>query len=86
MESYSKAIQIAEDSIKRRTDNASTFNTRAARGHLLLLDLARREEKLRESSNSTTAWWWREAWYSGRASPSSREEKEGREGQGCARG
>jgi hypothetical protein len=84
MESYSKAIQIAEDPIKRRTDGASAFNTRAARGRLLLLDPARREEKLRESSNSRTAWWWREAWYSNRALPSSREEDEVLEGEGAA--
>ena len=58
MESYSKAIQIAEDPIKRRTDGASAFNTRAARRRLLLLDPARREEKLMETSNSTTVWWW----------------------------
>jgi hypothetical protein len=46
----------------------------------------RGEEKLREISNSTMVWWWREAWYSGRASPSSRVEEEERERQGCARG
>ena len=53
-------IQIAEDPIKRRTDGASAFNTRTARGRLLLLDPARGEEKLRENSSSTTAWWWKQ--------------------------
>ena len=42
---------------KRRTDGASAFNTRTARGRLLLLDLARGEDKLRENSDNTTAWW-----------------------------
>ena len=51
------AIQIVDDPIYRRTDGASAFNTRTARGHLLLLDLARGEEKLRENSDNTTAWW-----------------------------
>ena len=69
------AIQITEDPIKRRTDGTSAFNTRIARGRLLLLDPARGEEKFRESSGSTTAWWW-SLWYSCRASPSSTEEKE----------
>ncbi len=50
------AIQIVEDSIWRRTDDASALKTHIARGRLLLLDLARGEEKLRESSVSTTAW------------------------------
>ena len=86
MESYSKAIQIAEDPIKCRTDGTSAFNTRAAQRRLLLLDPARWEEKLRESSNSTTAWWWREWWYFGRASPSSREEEDVLEGEGLRQG
>ena len=68
------AIQITEDPIKRRTDGASAFNTRTARGYLLLLDPARGEEKLRENSGSTTAWWW-SLQFSGRASPSSTEEE-----------
>ena len=51
------AIQITEDLIKHRTDGASTFNTRTARGRLLLLDPERGEEKFRENSDSTTAWW-----------------------------
>jgi hypothetical protein len=84
MESYSKAIQIAEDPIKRRTDGASAFNTRAARRRLLLLDPARREEKLRENSNSTTAWWWREVWCSCRASPSSWRRRRCMEREGAA--
>ena len=50
------------------------FNTRTARGRLLLLDPARGEEKLRESSGSTTVWWW-SLQFSGRASPSTMEEK-----------
>ena len=50
------------------------FNTRTARGCLLLLDPARGEEKLRESSGSTTAWWW-SLQFSGRASPSTTEEE-----------
>ena len=33
---------------KRQTDGTSVFNTRTARGHLLLLDPARGEEKLRD--------------------------------------
>ena len=85
------AIQIAEDPILHRTDGASAFNTRTARGHLLLLDLARGEEKLRENSSSTTAWWQWSSWFSGRASVSTTEEEEEleeeratpREGCGC---
>ena len=70
------AIQIAEDPIYRRTDGASAFNTRTARGRLLLLDPARGEEKLRENSSSTTAWWQWSSWFSSRASPSTMEEEE----------
>ena len=70
------SIQIAEDPIKRRTDGASAFNTRTARGRLLLLDPARGEEKLRECSGSTTVWCWWSWWFSGRASPSTMEEEE----------
>src|SRR3990170_646963 len=84
MESYSKAIQIAEDPIKRRTDGASAFNTRAARRRLLLLDPARREEKLMENSNSMTAWWWRKTWSSDRASPSQRWRRRCCEREGAA--
>ena len=51
-------------------NGASVFNTRTARGRVLLLDPARGEEKLRESSGSTTAWWW-SLQFSDRASPSS---------------
>jgi hypothetical protein len=47
-------IQIAEDPIKRRMDDTSAFNTRTAQGRILLLDPARREEKLRENSGSMT--------------------------------
>ena len=80
-------IQIAEDLIKPRTDGASAFNTRKARGRLLLLDPARGEEKLRENSSSTTAWWQWSSWFSGRASPSTTEEDEVlEEEEGCARG
>ena len=64
------AIQIAEDPIYRRTDGASAFNTRTARGRLLLLDPARGEENLRENSSSTMVWWWWSSWFSSRASPS----------------
>ena len=76
---------------KRRTDGASTFNTRTARGRLLLLDPARGEEKLRENSSSMTAWWRWSSWFSGRASPGTTEEEEEEEevleeGEGCARG
>ena len=67
-------IQIAEDPIQCRTDGTSAFNTHTARGRLLLLDLARGEEKLRESSGSMTAWWW-SLQFSGRASPSTTEEE-----------
>ena len=70
------AIQIAEDPIWRQTDGASAFNTRIARGRLLLLDPARGEEKLREKSDSTTAWWQWSSWFSGRASLSTTEEEE----------
>ena len=79
------AIQIAEDPIKRRTDGASAFNTRTARGRLLLLDPARGEEKLRESSGSTTEW-WRSLWYSCRASPSTTKGEEVLEEGGAAPG
>ena len=61
------------------------FNTRTARGHLLLVDPARGEEKLRESSGSTTAWWW-SLRFSGRASPSTTEEEEVLEEGGAAPG
>ena len=61
------------------------FNTRIARG-CLLLDLARGEEKLRGNSGSTTAWWW-SSWFFGRALlRSTEEEEEELEGEGCARG
>ena len=44
---------------------------------------------MREKSNNTRAWWWRSLWFSGRASPSTTEEKEELErgraapGEGC---
>ena len=52
---------------------------------LLLLDLARGEEKLRESPGSMTAWWW-SLQFSGRASTSTTEEEVLERGRGCARG
>ena len=67
-------------------DGASVFNTRTARGHLLLLDPARGEEKLRENSGSTTAWWPWSSWFSGRASLSTTEEEEVLEEGGAAPG
>ena len=69
---------------QHRTDGASAFNTRTARGRLLLLDPSRGEEKLRENSDSTTAWWWWSSWYSWRASPSTTEEEEELEEGGAA--
>ena len=57
-------------------DGTSAFNTRTARGRLLLLDLAKGEEKLRENSGSTTAWWRWSSWFSGRASLSTTKEEE----------
>ena len=57
-------------------DGASVLNTRTARGHLLLLDPERGEEKLRENSDSMMAWWWWSSWFSCRASPSTTEEEE----------
>src|SRR5215216_164442 len=75
MESYSWRFKSRKIRSKRRTDGASAFNTRTARGRLLLLDLARGEQKLRESFGSTTAWWW-SLRFSGRASPSTTEEEE----------
>ena len=56
-------------------DGTSVFNTRTARGRLILLDPERGEVKLRESSGSTTAWWW-SLQFSGRASPSTTTEEE----------
>jgi hypothetical protein len=76
MESYSRRFKSRKIRSKRRTDGASAFNTRTARGRLLLLDPARGEEKLRESSGSTTAWWRWSSWFSGRASLSTTEEEE----------
>src|SRR5215216_1301013 len=75
MESYSWRFKSRKIRSKRQTDGASAFNTRTARGRLLLLDLARGEEKLRESSGNTTAWWW-SLQFSSRASPSTTEEEE----------
>ena len=75
MESYSRRFKLRKIRSKRQTDDASVFNTRTARGRLLLLDPARGEEKLRESFGSTTAWWW-SLQFSGRASPSTMEEEE----------
>ena len=69
------AIQIAEDPIQAPNNSATVFNTRTARGRLLLLDPARGEEKFRENSGSTTAWWW-SLWYSCRASPSYTDKKD----------
>src|SRR5215216_6455232 len=89
MESYSWRFKSRKIRSKCRTDGVSAFNTRTARGRLLLLDPARGEEKLRKSSGSTTAWWW-SLRFSDRASPSTTEEEvleRGRatpgEGRGC---
>src|SRR3954466_917524 len=76
MESYSRRFKSRKIRSKCRTDGTSAFNTRTARGRLLLLDPARGEGKLRESSVSTTAWWWWSSWFSSRASPSTMEEEE----------
>ena len=80
MESYSRRFKSRKIRSKRRTDGASAFNTRTARGRILLIYLARGEDKLRESFGSTTAWWW-SLQFSGRASPSTttKEEVLGRE-------
>ena len=51
------------------------FNTHTARGHLLLLDPARGEDKLRENSGITREWWW-SLRFSYRASPSTTGEEE----------
>jgi hypothetical protein len=85
MESYSRRFKSRKIRFKRRTDGASAFNTRTARGRLLLLDPERGEEKLRESSGSTTAWWW-SLRFSGKASPSTTEEEEELEGGRAAPG
>src|SRR3954466_11341062 len=84
MESYSRRFKSRKIRSKCRTDGTSAFNTRTARGRLLLLDPARGEEKLRVSSVSTTAWRWWSSWFSGRASPSTMEEEEEKVGGGRA--
>ena len=92
MELYSQRFKSRKIRSKRRMDGASAFNTRTARGRILLLDPARGEEKLRENSSSTTAWWQWSSWFSGRASLSTTEEEEEEEeleeeraapGEGC---
>src|SRR6266511_2818733 len=75
MDSYSRRFKSRKIRSKLQTEGASAFNTRTARGRLLLLDPARGEEKLGKNSGSTTAWWW-SSWFSCRASPSSTEEEE----------
>src|SRR5215216_1279260 len=74
MESYSWRFKSRKIRSKCRTDGTSAFNTRTARGRLLLLDPARGEEKLGKSSVSTTACWW-SLQFSDRASPSATVEE-----------
>ena len=45
-ESYSRRFKSRKIRSKRRTDGASAFGTRTARGHVLLLDPARGKERL----------------------------------------